>query len=318
MPDKRITMSRNYAVGVDIGGSHISSVLIDLESNSLVGESLAEEKVDNKASADEIFGSWAVAIRKSMAFAEPGKLQGVGFAMPGPFDYEKGIALLKNVDKYDSLYGLNVGDELKKRLGLDPGLPFCYVNDAMAFAMGECWLGKASAYSRVTAITLGTGFGSAFLLDGVPLTGGDEVPEMGYVYNIPYGESIADDYFSTRWFVREYARRTGRALSGVKEIAAQTGHESEAVRLFEDYGDRLGNFLAPLLKNFNAGCLLIGGNISGAWPLFRGSLDRALNGQGVHVKVLISELKESAAMAGSARLLDPQFRENAQFLASKI
>ncbi len=318
MPDKRITMSRNYAVGVDIGGSHISSVLIDLGNHSLVGESLAGERVDNKASSGEILDSWAAAVRKSIAFAEIGKLRGVGFAMPGPFDYAKGIALLKNVDKYESLYGLNVGDELKKRLGLERELPFRYVNDAMAFAMGECWLGKASAYNRVAAVTLGTGFGSAFLLDGVPLTGGDEVPEMGYVYNIPYGESIADDYFSTRWFVREYAGRTGQALPGVKEIAAQTGHEPEAVGLFEDYGDHLGRFLAPLLKNFNAGCLLIGGNVSGAWPLFRGTLERALNGQGVHVKVLISELKESAAMAGSARLLDPQFWEKAQFLVSKI
>lgn len=318
MPDKRIVMSRNYAVGVDIGGSHISSVLVDLENHRVLEESLAEKKVDNKASADEIFGSWAAAIRKSTAFAEPGKLRGVGFAMPGPFDYEKGIALLKKVDKYESLYGLNVGDELKKRLGLDPGLPFRYVNDAMAFAMGECWLGKASAYSRVTAITLGTGFGSAFLQDGIPLTGGDGIPEMGYVYNIPYAESIADDYFSTRWFVREYAGRTGQALPGVKEIAAQTGLEPEAVRLFEDYGDRLGNFLAPLLKNFDAGCLLIGGNISGAWPLFRSALERALNGRNVHVKVLISELKESAAMAGSARLLDPKFLGKVQFMASKI
>ncbi len=311
-------MNRKYAAGVDIGGSHISSVLIDLERRSLIPESLAEQKVDNKASAGEILDNWSIAIRKSIAFAGDGDLEGVGFAMPGPFDYVNGIALLKNVDKYESLYGIDVGNELKKRLGLPAELPFRYINDAMAFAIGECWLGKASAYSRVMAITLGTGFGSAFLSDGIPVIEGKTVPAMGYVYRIPYENGIADDYFSTRWFLREYAERTGQHLPGVREIAAMIKDEPEAGKLFETYGYNLGHFLASLLKDFHAGCLLIGGNISGAYPLFSRSLDEALRSNSVRVEVLISELKERAAMAGSARLLDPEFWNKAKPLISKI
>ncbi len=186
---------KKYAIGADIGGSHISAVLVDMETGRIVPESAAEQKVNNQASAAEILDDRAKALRQTMTFVPIGELAGIGFAMPGPFDYKTGVALLKNVAKYDSLYGINVGYELKKRLNLPAEMPFRYLNDALSFAVGECWAGKASGYKNVVAITLGTGFGSAFLTNGVPVIEGDRVPKMGYVYHIPYEKGIADDYF---------------------------------------------------------------------------------------------------------------------------
>jgi len=311
-------MKKKYAIGVDIGGSHISSILVDVSKGTLLRESLAGQKVNNKASAGEILTDWSVAIRKALMYVDKNDLLGIGFAMPGPFDYEKGVALLKNVDKYESLYGINVGDELKKLLGLPHSLPFRYMNDAMSFAIGECWMGQASSFRNVVAITLGTGFGSAFLINGVPVIEGDNVPAMGYVYHIPYENGIADDYFSTRWFVREYAERTGIICSGVKEIAERAKKEEHARRLFEDFGTRIGYFIAPLLQRFEANCLVIGGNISAAVSLFGPSLENAWQKQGIHMEIVISELMESAAMAGSARLLDDNFWRKTELLTAKI
>lgn len=307
-----------YAIGVDIGGSHISSVLVDRETSQMVPESLAEQKVNNQASADEILSGWAVALRKTMSCAAVDELAGIGFAMPGPFDYQTGVALLKNVAKYDSLYGINVGNELKKRLNLPVEMPFRYLNDALAFAVGECWTGKAAGHKNVMAITLGTGFGSAFLTNGVPVIEGDRVPKMGYVYHIPYKNGIADDYFSTRWFIEEYFLRSGISVSGVKEIAERVNADMDAGQLFENFGTDLGNFLAPLLRNFEAECLLIGGNISGAYPLFGPSFENSLHDKKVSVEVVVSELMESAAMAGSARLLNETFWKQMEPLLSKF
>lgn len=307
-----------YAIGVDIGGSHISSVLVDRETSQMVPESLAEQKVNNQASADEILSGWAVALRKTMNSAAVDELAGIGFAMPGPFDYQTGVALLKNVAKYDSLYGINVGNELKKRLNLPVEMPFRYLNDALSFAVGECWTGKAAGHKNVMAITLGTGFGSAFLTNGVPVIEGDRVPKMGYVYHIPYKNGIADDYFSTRWFIEEYFLRSGISVSGVKEIAERVNADMDAGQLFENFGTDLGNFLAPLLRNFEAECLLIGGNISGAYPLFGPSFENSLHDKKVSVEVVVSELMESAAMAGSARLLNETFWKQMEPLLSKF
>ncbi len=311
-------MTKKYAIGADIGGSHISAVLVDIESGQMIPESLAEVKVDNQASASEILENWAKALYASMQFAEKGEMVGIGFAMPGPFDYKNGIALLKNVAKYDSLYGMNVGNELKKLLNLPIELPFRYCNDALSFAIGECWGGKASAYKNVVAITLGTGFGSAFVSDGVPVIEGERVPEMGYVYHIPYKKSIADDYFSTRWFVNEYETRSGEKCHGVKEIADKVSKCDEAKKLFDDFGRDLGTFLAPILKKFEAECLVIGGNISGAYSLFGASFRDVLIDHHLRVDVVVSDLMESAAMLGSARLLDANFWNDMEPLVSKI
>ena len=308
----------SYAVGVDIGGSHISSVVVDLNSGEMLKDSMAEVEVDNQAAADEILDKWAAAISESISSIDREKLIGIGLAVPGPFDYKNGVALLKNVAKYDSLYGINVGDELKKRLDFPPVFPFRYSNDALSFAIGECWGSKATNYKNVVAITLGTGFGSAFLSNGVPVIEGDRVPESGYVYHIPYREGIADDYFSTRWFLGEYKKRTGTVCGGVKEIADRVGNDEAAQALFDDFGSNLANFLVPVLAAFDADCLVIGGNISRAYPLFRAAFLRVLNEKEINIEIMISELMESAAMVGSARLLDEEFWTKMEPLVAKI
>lgn len=312
-------MKSHYAIGADIGGSHISTVLIDLENKCKVESSFHEVRVDHQASADEIIKRWAVSIKKTMRSIPEGGIAGVGFAMPGPFDYKNGISLMdKSVAKYEGLYGINVGDALKKELNLPPWMPFRYINDALAFAIGECWIGKASAYRNVMAITLGTGFGSAFLTNGVPVIEGDRIPEKGYVYHIPYRGGIADDFFSTRWLVSQFQERTGLMCKGVKEIADLSMEMPEAKELLQDFGHDLGSFLLPLLTRFEADCLVIGGNISGAYPIFGPSLEAVMYQQNNALNIMVSELMESAAMIGSARLLEASFWKHAESLVSKI
>ncbi len=93
------------------------------------------------------------------------------------------------------------------------------MNDASAFAVGEAWAGSASGSNRSLAITFGTGFGSAFISNKIPVVDGPEVPRIGCVYHLPYKDGIADDYFSTRWFLGRYKAITGKELKGVKELA---------------------------------------------------------------------------------------------------
>ena len=312
-------MKSKYAIGSDIGGSHISTVLIDLESKRIIESSFNAERVDHQAAANEIIQSWATSLQKTMGHVPEGGITGVGFAMPGPFDYRNGISLMdKSVAKYESLYGINVGDALKTALGLPASMPFRYINDALAFAIGECWIGKASVYKNVMAITLGTGFGSAFLTNGVPVIEGNRVPEKGYVYHIPYREGIADDYFSTRWLVSEFQDRTGLVFKGVKEIAEKSPEMPEAFELLQEFGHDLGNFLGPLLSRFEADCLVIGGNISGAYSIFGPVLEAVLQNQSHDIAIKVSELMESAAMIGSARLLEESFWKQAESVVSKL
>jgi glucokinase len=295
------------AIGVDIGGSHIACAAIDLLTHIIIPGSGAEAEVDNKSGAEEILDGWAGAIVKSIASIDNSKLAGIGFAMPGPFDYRNGIALFERVDKYESLYGVNVSEELRKRLRLDNAVPFRYINDATAFAIAEAWIGKAGNYSRVIALTLGTGFGSAFIRDGVPVLSGYLVPEMGCVWHIAYKEGIANDYFSTPWFTRRYFEKTGVNARGVKEIAEMAGNDDFTASLFKEYGSEMGEFLAPWIRKFDAEVIVIGGNITGAFNLFGKDLHEAIEKTNPGIKILLSDLKENAAIIGGARLLDEKY-----------
>lgn len=299
---------KRFAIGTDIGGSHISCVAIDLEKKVIVKESLSGLAVDNQAGAGEIFDAWAAALKKSIAAIDSNQLAGIGFAMPGPFNYAKGIAMFTNeVAKFQSLYGLNVSERLKQLLNLGVDYDLRYMNDATAFAIGEAWIGKAAGFKRSVAITLGTGFGSAFLDGGIPVVERHDVPKMGCVWHLPFNGGIADDSFSTRWFVSQYNKKSGAKVDGVKEIADKVATDSLAKGVFVEFGNNLGTFLCPLLNKFGAETLVIGGNVAGAYHLFGNALETALKGQKGGIPVYISALKEDAALVGSARLFDEQF-----------
>jgi glucokinase len=298
---------QNIAIGVDIGGSHITAIAVDMTANRIINGSRAESPVDNKAEADVILAVWSDTLKQVMRGIQIFNLRGIGFAMPGPFDYVRGICLIRGVPKYEKLYGVNVGKAIGSRLGLPCDCRVRFMNDASSFAVGEAWAGKAAGYHRMMAITLGTGFGSAFLEDRIPVVEGDRVPKMGCVYHLPFGNGIADDYFSTRWFTARYREVTGQEAAGVREVAMMAGRAPEVKEIFSEFGTGLGGFLAPWLIRFGAEILVIGGNISHSFNLFGPAMENTLRREGCDTIIAISELKEDAALLGSAYLLDDDF-----------
>jgi glucokinase len=300
-------MKKNIAIGADIGGSHITCAAIDLDSRKILRESVTGRAVDNQAQAGVIIKTWSEAVSAAMSKVPSGSIKGIGFAMPGPFDYVKGICYIRGVAKYENLYGFNIGDAIASNLGTGEDFLIRFMNDASSFAVGEAWAGSAKNYSRSVAITFGTGFGSAFIADRIPVCDGPQVPRIGCVYHLPYKEGIADDYFSTRWFLKEYRLRTGKELPGVRELAALATEDKVVLDLFNEFGEKSARFLTPWLKSFEAEALVIGGNISNAWDLFGRIFKTTLKDENWNGDVALSELKEDAALLGSAYLLDDDF-----------
>ena len=303
---------KNLAIGADIGGSHITCAAIDLDSGKLLRETITERPVDNKASADTITGVWSDALSAVLKKVDKNLVKGIGFAMPGPFDYVKGICYIKGVAKYESLYGLNVTNAISENLKVPDDFLIRFMNDASSFAVGEAWAGSASAVDRSLSITLGTGFGSAFIANRIPIVDGSLVPRIGCVYHLPYLNGIADDYFSTRGLLGRYNNLTGKHLNGVKEMASLADADKAVSDLFNDFGEKLGEFLAPWLKGFGAEILVIGGNISHAYNLFGTVLENSLTKENVNCRLALSKLKEDAALLGSAYLLDDDFWKSIQ------
>lgn len=294
-------MTSKYAIGADIGGSHISSAVVDLQTGVLC-TSVQVTPINNKASALEILDGWCSNLSETMRCSDI-KVDKIGFAFPGPFDYQKGISLISGVNKFDKIYGLDVGESIRSVLGTATSdMQFRYVNDASAFALGECLGGATREDDRVVALTLGTGVGSGFVAHRKLVDNSVEVPDNGWVYCLPFEDGIVDDAFSTRWIIKRYKELTGKEVSGAKDVADMYNADRSARQLFEEYGERMAAFVAPLLDKFHSRSLVLGGNISRAYPLFAQPLINGLSRQGLEVSVKPSELLDKAAMIGAASL----------------
>lgn len=291
-------------IGVDVGGSHILSAAVDLNSGAIDESTRAHVHIDSKQTSEDLMQDWARCINGTLAHCQGQDVAGIGFAMPGPFNYKEGIAMFEGNDKYEHLYGVHIASALQPLIA--ENLKFRYQNDASCFAMGVDGYGVAKKSKKSISITLGTGFGAAFIDDGVPIVTREDVPEDGCFWHLPFKEGIADDYFSTRWFRQAYQTTFGKEVPGVKEIAVEVAGNETAQQLFDQFGENLAGFLAPWIAKFKPDMIVMGGNISRAFDLFAPSLYRHLD-TGNEISFEVSELKEDAALLGSARLLDDAF-----------
>ena len=157
-----------------------------------------------------------------------------------------------------------------------------------------------------------------FFEDGVPVVDRADVPEFGCVYHLPYKGSIADDTFSTRWYIKRYEQKTGQNVSGVKEIFDLVDSDISARECFLEFGNNLAEFSTPWLKTFKADVMVIGGNVTGAYEIWGKAFEKSLKERDLHIRILLSDLMEDAAIVGSGRLVEKSYWHKVKGLLSKM
>lgn len=283
-------MEKPVALGVDIGGSHITAALVDLETRTIIEHSISRNEVDSQESKEVILLAWCTTINKAFNGIAPHS-RFIGIAMPGPFDYEQGISLIKDQDKFQSLYGVNIKSELGTRLNI-PLENIHFINDAASFLQGEVFAGAAKGNANVLGLTLGTGLGSSICIQR-KATDAD-------LWNSEFLDGIAEDYLSTRWFVKRYKELSGKELNGVKELVSFVKSDHLVTRVFMEFGYNLAQFLIPLIRKYKIDSVIIGGNIAQAFSEFSPELIATLKGNNIDADIKISALNELAALIGAA------------------
>jgi glucokinase len=298
----------SIVIGVDIGGSHVSSAAVNQENLGIINESYFTGSVDSKASKEIILKKWAEIINQTLGKIDVDATIGIAFSMPGPFHYETGIAMFEGNDKYESLYKVNVPLELIDYLN-NKNVVFRFLNDATSFGIGSALKQKEGGVNqKVIAITLGTGFGASFLNDVIPVISGEDVPENGCLWDKPFKDNIADDYFSTRWFLKKYEHYSGQKISdGVKEIASIKNEYSS--NIFDEFATNLSEFLLPYLLRFNANSLVLGGNIAKCHELFLPKILQKWKENDVEISITILENTEESSIIGSSYIFNDVFWE---------
>lgn len=281
---------------LDVGGTQIKAAAVDREGN-LRGELHyfpAEAKEDREALLNHLTD---VIEQIRIPGAKAG---GIHLAFPGPFDYERGICLLRGLDKYDQLYGVNLRHEIAGRLQTRPE-QVRFINDAAAYALGEMAFGQAKGAKRSLFVCIGTGCGSSFGVNGAlapPGTAG--VPENGYIYDAPFLDGHIDDYISRRGLLSLTRKQLGTAMDG-KALAQRVQDGDERAReCYMSFGYRIRDALVPFLKEFQPDILCFGGQITRSGSLFLAPVEEY--GRKAGIRVAVTEDTSVRTLQGLTRI----------------
>jgi glucokinase len=297
-------MKKVYAIGMDVGGTHITSAIVDVTNMKVLESSVHKECFDSNLPVNQVMDFWEKSIRLSLIKSEVDGVDGITVCIPGPFDYENGISMIKGQDKYENFYGLNIGDLTRERLGLPDDFTVFFENDAVCFGKGEVYKDKINLSKKVMAITLGTGLGSCFIDKGVSISSGILVPADGEIWNLPFKNGIAEDYVSLRGLLSKYFTLSGIQLeSGLELYDRAIAEDKNALQVFAEMGEDLAEIVIPCLKKFSAEHFIIGGKIANSSSLFLPTFNKKVKESGCEIGIQVSNDNENAALLGAASML---------------
>lgn len=271
-----------------------------MKDGTVTVERRALEPIDPHASASAIIAcivSAASSVEGSGCWA---------VAVPGPFDYQRGVGSFDGVGKFDSLSGVDLRGELARGLGVAPGA-LQFLNDASAYGIGEWAFGAARGHSRVICLTLGTGIGSVFLVDGIAVNQGTGVPPEGHMHLQHFGEQPLEDFVSSRALEASYLALTTRRLTVKQICAAARAGDIQALKVIAAAMSVLGSSVGPWAESFGASVIVIGGSISQAWDLLEEPFRQGLrsHSESITERVLLApaELLDEGPLLGAAAWL---------------
>ncbi|WP_437917768.1 ROK family protein [Sphingobacterium sp. LRF_L2] len=281
-------MENNFVVASDIGGTHITSAVVNINTWQILENTISRSHVNSHSDAKSIFSSWCSSISRAVDLCEA-QVTKLGIAMPGPFDYENGISLMKNQDKYDSLYQLNVSNGIQKNLINEKDIRF--INDAAAFLQGEIFAGHLENRPKVLGITLGTGLGSAVWEKGDKAFDAD-------LWCTPYKNSIFEEFLVTRWLTKRFHELTGIQEEGFRDILNKHIGSNAFDELLQEYTNSLYDFLSYFAEKHQSKTFILGGNITNAWDTIKTYNSAKLS----EFEIFTGKYAEKAAIIGAASL----------------
>ena len=165
-------------VGVDVGGTNIVVGTVTQDGENVAG---VQRRATPAAQGPDVVVKHIIgAVRESVAQAQSvwGKdidVIGIGIGSPGPIDTKNGIVVTSPNLRWTDV-------PLRKLVSDIVDLPATLENDANCAVLGEWWRGAAQGAQIVVGVTIGTGVGGGFVLDGKIFHGASDVAgEFGHM-----------------------------------------------------------------------------------------------------------------------------------------
>lgn len=281
-------------IALDAGGTFLKSGLF--VGKELVEGTLDKEPVNSSSgTVYDVKRSYINIITRMVKKAdEKGLLiEKISTDIPAPFDYENGVSYMEH--KYASIYGIPLRPWFCEAAG---DVPVRFMHDSAAFIQGAA--ADVPEYSRIAGVMIGTGFGFGMMIDGEPLRkeNGEPLVEL---YNKPLDGKTAEDFVSARGLVRIYEEVSGKKANSGKEIGdgALSGDET-CIKAFNIMADALACTALPVINEYKIQALVLGGQISNAFPVFEKTLNEGFANAKALKKIIRTSDIDMVHLVGAA------------------
>ena len=289
-----------YAVGIDVGGTNTRVALINDEykivervqfSTDTQNPQVTLEKINNVIKG---FGQ---------------KIEGIGISCPGPLDLIHGIIL--ETPNLPGWHYFHLTEELQNITGIKVQLQ----NDANLAGLAEAVIGAGAGKSHVQFLTISTGVGAGFCIDGKIYQGSkgfaQEVANCivwknGPSHGVLKSGSIASIASGTAITTR--AKNLGLEVVHAGDVydLAQEGNEL-AIQIMEDAYEYLSNFISILYGVLDPDLFVLSGSVALKIPGFIEEIEKRVKGKVFdalkdNIKIVPAALGEDCGLIGAACL----------------
>ena len=317
---------KEAVIAIDIGGTSMKGAVIEENGNILYKDNFDVNPSHTTEEHKKIITEFVEKLKSNIPTDY--KAVGLGIDCPGVMNRE--TLHMGGAENIPGLKGLKFSD-----IGDKFNLPTKTANDASMAALGEAKYGsgKEKDYQSVMFVTLGTGVGGGFVLNGKLFTGSlGGAGEIGHVFVVPDGDKCN---CGSSGCIERYASATGFIAMAKQKIhkgvipttlTYEELDKGKAKALFDaaKKGDvlaketiaecsyYLGMSIAQALNMLDLDLVLIGGGLCKDFDMMIEHINRAVRNYGLRMMVGNLEIKPAslgndAGVLGCAALF---FRNN--------
>jgi len=304
----RLRAAGPIAVGVDVGTRETAVATADLAGRIIERETFATDP-DLKVTTRQIKACIQKFLRSDR------RLEGIGISVPGLVEPDTSNALFI---PYFRWRDWDIADELRR----STGLPVQIDNDANAAALAELWFGRPEIrhVRDFILVLVEDGLGTGIVFDGQVYHGmagaaGEfghmTIGEDGPVACAAGSHECWEAFASERAALARYKKSLGgggNSISFRKLIDYGLEGEKQASAALQATAYYLGLGISNLLKGLSPEAVIIGGEISRAWPIISEQLTDAVNESSIcrglpSARLIPSTLGEDPRLMGAVSLV---------------
>lgn len=305
-----------YAIGIEIGGTK-TQVGIGTAEGKLLQATVQRMAVEREQGASAIRRNLTSMVDAALA---SGRLtlrdiEKVGIGFGGPVDALRGVTLQSFQISGWKKFPLKEWAEKQWRK------PVFLENDASTAGLAESRFGNGRGYSRLFYITLGSGVGGGWILNGRIDNGqGLGAAEIGHLWVTDplSGEAAELEQICSGWAIGRRARMAASETDSIMTkiagsleaidarvvyAAARQGDEP-AVRILTETCRTLGTAIANVVALLHPERVILGGGVSLMGPIFWKLLHREFRSRVMpvfapHVDLVRAKLRENVVLFGT-------------------